>query len=84
MVNLAPTSTVLVYPNLLELERLDNFFLSGTILMNLDLVEQSQTGPNSNHVGIDVNNLILVDSSAAGYYDRDGAFHNLASPVGNR
>ena len=52
--------------------------------MNLDLVEQSQTGPNSNHVGIDVNNLILVDSSAAGYYDSDGAFHNLASPVGNR
>ena len=73
MVNLASTSTVLVNPNLLELERLDNIFFEWKYF--------NESGPGGAVAGIDVNNLILVDSSAAGYYDSDGAF---ASPVGNR
>ncbi|XP_022681466.1 L-type lectin-domain containing receptor kinase IV.2-like [Setaria italica] len=47
--------------------------------VELDTLQQDEFRDiNDNHVGIDVNSLISLNSSDAGYYDDDGSFKNLS------
>jgi len=47
--------------------------------VELDTLQQDEFRDiNDNHVGVDINSLISLDSSDAGYYDDEGSFKNLS------
>ncbi|CAN6221592.1 unnamed protein product [Urochloa humidicola] len=47
--------------------------------VELDTLQQDEFRDiNDNHVGVDINGLISLNSSDAGYYDDDGSFKNLS------
>jgi serine/threonine protein kinase len=47
--------------------------------VELDTLQQDEFRDiNDNHVGVDINSLISLNSSDAGYYDDDGSFKNLS------
>jgi hypothetical protein len=53
--------------------------LNRLLAIELDTVKNPEFRDiNNNHIGIDVNSLISVKSSSAGYYGPYGAFHSLS------